>query len=92
MARTLFLVCYDISDHGRLARVHKCVQAYAIGGQKSFYECLMTREERRGLEVRLLNIMEPTEDRIHFFQLDPRIRPWFYGQAKRQATQPFLIV
>ena len=92
MSRTLFLVCYDISAQSRLYRVHKQVQAYAVGGQKSFYECWLTPAELRALRDTLAKIVDLAEDQVHFFQLDPRMRPFFYGQAGRRSTQPFLIV
>lgn len=92
MSRALFLVCYDISAQDRLHRAHKQVQAYAVGGQKSFYECWLTPAELRALRDALAEILDLSKDRVHFFQLDPRMRPFFYGQAKRQSTQPFLIV
>jgi CRISPR-associated protein Cas2 len=92
MSRTLFLVCYDISGQSRLHRVHNCVKAYAVGGQKSFYECWMTPAECRSLRNKLEKLADFKEDTIHFFQLDPRMQPLFYGQANRRSTQPFMIV
>ncbi|MDR2503673.1 MAG: CRISPR-associated endonuclease Cas2 [Deltaproteobacteria bacterium] len=92
MSRALFLVCYDISAQDRLHRTHKQVQAYAVGGQKSFYECWLTPAELRALKDGLAEILDFAEDRVHFFQLDPRMLPSFYGQAARQSIQPFLIV
>jgi CRISPR-associated protein Cas2 len=92
MSRTLFLVCYDVSDQTRLQRVHKHILAYAVGGQKSFYECWLTPAELRSLQNVLLDIIDLAEDRVHFFQLDPRMEPLFYGRAQRQSLQPFLIV
>ncbi|MDR1686844.1 MAG: CRISPR-associated endonuclease Cas2 [Desulfovibrio sp.] len=92
MPRTLFLVCYDISGQNRLHRVHNCVKAYAVGGQKSFYECWMTPAEYRALQRKLEQLANLREDTVHFFQLDPRMHPLFYGQAKRRSTQPFMIV
>jgi len=92
MARTLFLVCYDVAAPNRLAKVHKTIQAYALGGQKSFYECWLTPDDLRSLRESLAGLINPTEDRVHFFQLDPRIRPLFFGQAKRPSMTPFLIV
>jgi CRISPR-associated protein Cas2 len=92
MSRTLFLVCYDISAPNRLHSVHNCVKAYAVGGQKSFYECWMTPAECRLLQRKLEQLADLKEDTVHFFQLDPRMQPIFYGQAKRCSTQPFMIV
>jgi CRISPR-associated protein Cas2 len=79
MPRALFLVCYDISEQNRLHRVHKQVQADAVGGQKSFYECLLTPAELHSLKRALAGLVDLTEDRVHFFQLDPRMPPLFYG-------------
>jgi len=91
-SRTLYLVCYDVADQSRLHRAHRRVQAYAVGGQKSFYECWLTPAELRSLKKALADIIEFSEDRVHIFQLDPRISPLFYGRARRRSMQPFLIV
>jgi CRISPR-associated protein Cas2 len=92
MSRTIYLVCYDVAHPVRLQRIHRLVQAYAVGGQKSFYECWLTQAELRSLQTTMEGIADLKEDRIHFFQLDPRMQPLLYGQAKRQSLQPFLIV
>jgi len=92
MTRSLYLICYDVADPSRLHRVHRCVKSYAVGGQKSFYECWLTPAELSGLRAQLTEEIDPLDDRIHLFQLDPRIKPMFYGQACRQSMQPFLIV
>lgn len=47
MSRFLYLVCYDVSDPKKLRRIRKMTAAYAVGGQKSFYECWMTESELR---------------------------------------------
>jgi len=38
-ARTLFLVCYDVSETKRREQVRRYLVGYRIGGQKSFFEC-----------------------------------------------------
>ena len=92
MTRALYLICYDITDSSCLRRIHRLVKAYAVGGQKSFYECWLTPAELSRLRMELVTEMNPLSDRIHLFQLDPRIKPLFYGRACRQSMQPFLIV
>ncbi len=91
MSRTLYLVCYDISEKKALRRIHKRVSSFAIGGQKSFYECWMTPTELRDLQTAIRQEMNPDKDRVHFFELDPRIKPQFFGTAHRQSVRPFLI-
>ena len=92
MERTRYLIAYDIADSKRLARVHKQVEAYAIGGQKSFYECWMTKHELLKFKQNLTELMEASEDRIYIFQLNGNTEPMLFGKAKLQSSQPFLLV
>lgn len=80
-ARQLYLVAYDIADHKRLARVHRAMLGWKVGGQKSFYECWLTRAELVALIRELTDLIDPQADRIHVFQLDTRMRPKCYGVA-----------
>ncbi len=92
MNRILYLVCYDISDPKRIPKALKLVKEFAISGQKSFYECLLSARERAMLETSLSNLIDESVDRVHFFQLDPRQKPQFFGKAFRQSTVPFMII
>lgn len=90
--RLRYLVAYDIADSKRLRKVHKKVEAYAIGGQKSFYECWLTKAEFVEFKSALAQIIECSEDRVMIFQLDRDVEPMLFGVATLQSTQPFLIV
>jgi CRISPR-associated protein Cas2 len=80
-ARTLYLVCYDVSSPKRLYRVHRFLNGYKIGGQKSFCECWLTPAELREVQRELTGLIEPVEDRVHIFQLDPRMEMECLGVA-----------
>ncbi len=90
--RTRYLIAYDIADSKRLYRVHKQVEAYAIGGQKSFYECWLTPHEFVKLKANVTALMDNTEDRIFIYQLHKDTEPELFGKAHLQSTQPFLLV
>ena len=60
MDRNIYLVCYDISDRNAQRKVHKLVTAHAIGGQKSFYECLMSQSELHILVSKIQKTMSTT--------------------------------
>lgn len=90
--RTRYLVAYDIADSKRLYRVHKKVEAYAIGGQKSFYECWLTPRELAFFRQEITDIMHGEEDRLFIFQLHSDTQPRLFGKAKLQSTQPFMII
>ena len=92
MERILYLACYDISDPRRLRKVHRTVQAYAIGGQESFYECWLTESDRTELLERIQSIFDPGEDRFRLFRLNPNAETVFMGIATRQSLKPFLVL
>lgn len=92
MGRTRYLIAYDIAEHKRLYRIHKKVEAYAIGGQKSFYECWLTALELLELKKAVSAIMDSHEDRVFIFQLFNDTEPLLFGKAKLQSTRPFLFV
>lgn len=91
-ARTLFLICYDISSPKRLYRVRKYLLAYRVGGQKSFFECWLTPAELREVRTTLNELLDLAEDRAHIFQLDPRMKCDLLGRAMRPVTGAFMIV
>jgi CRISPR-associated protein Cas2 len=91
-ARTLFLVCYDVSCPRRLYRVHKYLLGYKVGGQKSFYECWLTAAELREVRATLEELIDPAQDRVHIFQLDPRMKFDGLGLATQPVTDVFMIV
>jgi len=90
--RRIYLVSYDISGVKRLCKVRRAVSAYAVGGQKSFYECWMFPREIPFLVQELREIFDENKDRIHIFELNRSEEPVFIGEARRQSTEPFLIV
>lgn len=79
MARTLYLIAYDVADGGRLNRVRHVLKEYSTGGQKSVYECFLTDGERAQVEQALQGRIEPEEDRVHLFAMDARSRSHTLG-------------
>jgi CRISPR-associated protein Cas2 len=92
VARTLYLICYDVGDPKRWRRVHRFLLGYKVGGQKSFFECWLTAADLREVRRRLTELLNPEEDRAHIFQLDPRMRRELLGRATEAPTTYFLIV
>ena len=65
----LYLVSYDISDPGRLRRVHRVVRDFGEGIQLSVFLCQLTRRDRAVLENRLLDVMNQHDDQVMFVHL-----------------------
>lgn len=91
--RTLYLVCYDICLPRRLQQVHHYLQGFKVGGQKSFYECWLTPPELCSMRSTLHEMIDLDSDRIHIFQLDPRMNNECYGQASSKTLNtPFMVL
>jgi CRISPR-associated protein Cas2 len=91
-ARTLYLVCYDVAKAKRLHQVHRFLLGYKVGGQKSFFECWLTRGELSTVRRGLLERLNLNEDRAHIFQLDPRQQATCLGTAQPVLTGAFMIL
>jgi CRISPR-associated protein Cas2 len=92
MARSTYLVAYDVSCPRRLGRTLRAVKAWRTAGQKSVAECLMHPSERNALARELLSIIDADTDRLHMLRLDPRLEPECFGVARPAGSQSFLVV
>ncbi|WP_288320128.1 CRISPR-associated endonuclease Cas2 [uncultured Haemophilus sp.] len=90
--RSRYLIAYDIADSHRLYQMHKHVEAFAIGGQKSFYECWLTEHEMVKFKQDVNDLIEPTDDRVFIFRIPDNIEPWLFGKAELQSISPFMLV
>lgn len=91
-SRSLYLVCYDVCSPKRLRRVYKFLLGYRVGGQKSFFECWLTPADLRQVRTTLAELIDHGEDRVHFFQLDPRMKREGLGLASQPVTNPVMIL
>jgi len=89
MKRHLFLAAYDVADPGRLRRMLVAVKRYATGGQKSLFECWLTKSERRALLAATRDEMDLEEDRFFLLRLDPRCKPQLLGVALPPTNPEF---
>lgn len=89
--RTHYVFAYDISDIRRQYRVRKVLQAYAIGHQKSLYECWLTPAEHQKLCDTIHNIIQAS-DKILVFKMPSEHHNQMYGTATRLTYQPFLMI
>ena len=69
--RNTFLVCYDICDDRRLARVYKTVRAFGDRLQYSVFECQMTPTDLARCRHLLSDIIDHRADQVIFVDLGP---------------------
>ena len=81
MARDFYLAAYDIGGVKRQAKTRERIRAYAVGGQKSVFECLLTASESDQLFAEMAMLLHPEADRFLLLHMDPRAKLWRLGRA-----------
>lgn len=69
--RKTYLVCYDICDDRRLAKVHKIVRGFGDRIQYSVFECQLTAADLNRCRHRLGEIIDHRHDQVLFVDLGP---------------------
>ncbi len=79
--RTLFIAAYDIRHPRRLRLALKVVRAYASGGQKSVFECFLSKTEHQALLEDVRAVIDESEDSFFLLKLDGRCQVLTLGKA-----------
>jgi CRISPR-associated protein Cas2 len=90
--RSIYLICYDVCHPKRLYRVRRFLEGYRIGGQKSCFECWLTPAELHTVEDEISSLIQQEEDRVHVFQLDPRMKMECLGVASPPSPGAFMVL
>jgi CRISPR-associated protein Cas2 len=69
--RKTYLVCYDICDDRRLAKVHKTLRGFGDHLQYSIFECQWTAADLARCRHRLGEIIDHRIDQVLFVDLGP---------------------
>jgi CRISPR-associated protein Cas2 len=77
----LYLAAYDIQSPSRLRQALHVLLDYALGRQKSVFECPMTPAQQRELISRVEQVIDPDEDRFALIRLDRRSASHTLGKA-----------
>lgn len=68
----LSLVAYDITDEKRLRGVARICEDYGARVQYSVFECHLDEDEFTDLWLKLLDVIDPSEDRLVAYKIDAR--------------------
>lgn len=69
--RKTFIVCYDIADDKRLARVAKTMRGFGDRIQYSVFECQLNGSDLARCRHMLAQIIHHREDQVLFVDLGP---------------------
>jgi len=90
--RQLYIAAYDIRDPKRLRKTLRVIRAYASGGQKSVYECFLSKSEKAALPSEVSDVIDTDEDRFFLLRLDPRSKVYTLGKALPPQDGAFYYV
>jgi CRISPR-associated protein Cas2 len=88
------VVCYDIPDDKRRARVGGTLEGFGYRVQKSVFECDITRQQWQGMQKRITNEMDPTEDSVRYYFLCQGCLAniQISGLGEVQRDKPYFVV
>ncbi|MCP9451021.1 MAG: CRISPR-associated endonuclease Cas2 [Nitrospira sp.] len=67
--QTHYLVCYDIADEGRLARVHRYLKGVGVPMQYSVFLCSWTWSQYQEALSHLVELIDPQADDVRLYPL-----------------------
>lgn len=89
--RRHYLFAYDIACPHRRGRVRRLLQSYAVGMQKSLFECWLTTDELAQLNHKLAELLSEN-DTLHYLALNPSGSERLFGTAKPLRYDVFMVV
>lgn len=89
--RRLYLIAYDISDERIRSRARCLLKSYAVGGQKSLFECLFSEYELDVLCGQLAELIH-AEDKLQIALLPEGGLRAYYGCARPLDYEFFMVV
>ena len=87
-----YLVCYDISDERRLARVYSFMKQRGVHIQYSVFHCRLTWPELIELERDLRDIIDEREDDVRIYPLPAELNVTVLGCGDRVPEGVALFV
>jgi CRISPR-associated protein Cas2 len=78
-----YLVCYDIREPKRLARVYRYMKARGVHLQYSVFHCRLTRPQLVELKDDLKEIIEEAEDDVRIYPLPGDMKVVIMGLGDR---------
>ncbi len=78
-----YLVCYDISNPRRLARVFKLLKGRGLHMQYSVFCCSLTWQELTGLKDEIAERIEPKEDDVRIYPLPSGNKVFVLGRGDK---------
>lgn len=87
---TFYVICYDIPDDRRRAKIHAVLSGFGAWTQFSVFECYLTRQEVVILRARLADALNVREDTVRLYALcehcQKRVEVMGQGSKPKEPT------
>lgn len=97
MNTLFYLIIYDLPDskaaNKRRNRLHKLICGYGKWTQYSAFECFLTSKQFAQLQVRIEQLIKPSEDSIRIYVLDASAvrKTITYGSQQPRQEEAIVI-
>ncbi len=82
----LYIVCFDVSDDGRLRAVSKTLEDFGERVQRSVFECHLDDAEHRLLQQKVEGLIDPQADSVRYYSLCPKDQKGILIDGKGELT------
>lgn len=89
--KKLYLIAYDIPCKRRARKALNIMKDYSHNGQKSVFECWLSKKDLFLLRTRLAEILHPQEDHLLLTAL-PLTRDFHYLGRARPHHEPAIMI
>jgi len=83
----LIVVCYDVADDQRRARVSNELENFGTRVQYSVFECYLDESELQELSERLAGIIQEQEDRLGYYLLCPKDAQDMFAEGRYVSSR-----
>lgn len=87
-----YIAAYDIASPNRRRRALTVLLEYAIGRQKSVFECYLNDRDWFELQARMRGIIEPETDRFMILRMSPYREPQALGIVPKYRHREFFLI
>jgi len=88
----LYIAAYDIADASRLAAALKILLDYAVGRQKSVFECQLDTTSRAQLQQRMTALLDTEQDRFLMLPASRRSHWSVLGIAPEHDHEDYFFI
>ena len=90
----IYMICYDIADSKRLAKVSKTLLNYGVRAQYSFFQCDLSKNQYSALVGILQSLIDEEADKLYIYPLCGKCieKAVTQGTGQLMVEKPFEII